>query len=1165
VTDGSTSLPSGVVTFVLTDVVDSTRLWDRARVAMDQSMHRCEALINAAVSASDGVLLKSRGEGDSTMSVFSRATDAASAAYAAQRSLLAEPWPDPTPICVRVAVHTGEAIERDGDYFGPAVNRSARLRSIARGGQVLVSRATAELVADRLDAGIELVDLGEQLLRGVSRPESVYALVGPGVHERDAPHIATQATQSVLDLRGVTRKEREVLAALSERLSNPEIAERLYVSRRTVESHVSSLLRKLDATNRRDLAARARELLSEYDGDPSPPSRTALPAQLEFLADPITYVGRQAERAQLREMWARTCDGRSLIAIVAGEAGIGKSRLVAELAAEVHADGGCVLLGSCYEEAYRPYEPFVQILEEQAVVLPPGEMRRRAGPASAGLALIAPALATVFHGTPAVAGAGGAAPVEVLDALAGFLIRTADGGPVLLVIEDLHWSTSTTQDAIRHLARRSGHVPLLVVVTTRDARPDLTEPVTLLLADLARLPVVETMNLRGLTRPEVATLVAGLDSGGDPDVVHAETDGNPLFVRELATSRSQGVGSSMSGILVRRYAHLAAADLALLDIASVIGAEFGADLLAASAGRPLADCLEALERAEDAGLVAALPGRLGRFVFVHALFRGVRYDALTAARRLRLHRDVAAELARGGDGATISELARHACIAAPLGGAREAIEHARRAGDAAARALAPAEAADHYERALDVVPLLDDPDPALRIDLAIRLGEMLLRAGSPRHREVLRAAAAAARDQGDAARLALAAAGMLQYGLMTSGLSSDPELVAIAEEALSSLGTQRTAARARVQAALATELLHRDPARARSLVDDACEIARDLGDPFALGQVLCSRRAAGHAPGDIDAVFDNATDLIDLGHRTGDRTFTIVGLETRAAAHREAGDLVESDRAVAEYEALLGASELPHIRAFLALFRSGREALAGDLAAAEHSAREILALAKRGGFVPSNWYGSALWTIRHHQNRLGRFASFQRRAAREEPGLTGYLTAMLTISQMQAGRRDEAASELGRLAMGDFEAIPRNFLWTVTLAMLCETAEMTGDAASGAQLFVALHPHSGRLAANMVLVFAPIDLALSQAALATGDLEAAESCATRAVEASRRRHTPIFLGRELLRVAAARRRLGADGDSIAPLVAEALGIGDRTGAALIRREAEHYGLTARAG
>ena len=508
------------------------------------------------------------------------------------------------------------------------------------------------------------------------------------------------------------------------------------MSRRTIESHVSSLLRKLDASNRRDLAGRAHDLLSEAQ-DASSPTHAALPAHLDLLADPDGYVGRETERGQLAELWSRASDGQSLIAVVAGDAGIGKSRLVAELAADVHADGGRVLLGSCYEDASRPYDPFVQVLEEQAATLPAAELRRRVGSASRPLSLIAPSDAETPLDSPRPDIGTGTTRVEILDALVGYLTRSAEGAPVLLVIEDLHWSTSTTREAVHHMARRITHVPILVVVTTRDTRPDLTEPAALLLADLDRLPAVTTISLRGLSRPEVAVLVGGLDGTGDPDLIHAETNGNPLFIRELATSDSQAIGTSVSAILIRRYAHLDAEDLALLDIASVIGTEFGADLLAASATRSLADCLESLERIEAVGLVAALPGRLGYFAFAHALFRRVRYDSLTSARRLRLHNAVADALARTDDTTKLAELARHACIAAPLRDAREAIEYARRAALAAERALAPAEASDHYGSALAVSEQLDPPEPTLRIDLAIRLGEMLLRSGSPRHREVL--------------------------------------------------------------------------------------------------------------------------------------------------------------------------------------------------------------------------------------------------------------------------------------------------------------------------------------------------------------------------------------------------------------------------------------------
>ena len=171
---------------------------------------------------------------------------------------------------------------------------------------------------------------------------------------------------------------------------------------------------------------------------------------------------------------------------------------------------------------------------------------------------------------------------------------------------------------------------------------------------------------------------------------------------------------------------------------------------------------------------------------------------------------------------------------------------------------------------------------------------------------------------------------MLQYGLMTSGFASDPELVTIAEEALSSLGPSPAPRAHECRLRSPPRSSHRDPARARALVDEAHEIARELDDPgHRAGPVLAPRRRS--RPWLRSTVLDDAADLIDIGHRTGDRTFTIVGLETRAAAHREAGDLVEGDRAVAEYEALLGASELPHIQAFLAVLRSSREALSGDL------------------------------------------------------------------------------------------------------------------------------------------------------------------------------------------------------------------------------------------
>ena len=146
---------------------------------------------------------------------------------------------------------------------------------------------------------------------------------------------------------GVTAREAEVLAAVGERLTNAEIASRLFVSPRTVETHIAALLRKLGAANRRELAG----IWQTSTRADVPRSQQALPPALELLADPATYVGRSDERSQLRELWRRAEQGKLLVAVVLGEAGMGKSRIAAELALEVHADGGQVRLGSCLEES----------------------------------------------------------------------------------------------------------------------------------------------------------------------------------------------------------------------------------------------------------------------------------------------------------------------------------------------------------------------------------------------------------------------------------------------------------------------------------------------------------------------------------------------------------------------------------------------------------------------------------------------------------------------------------------------------------------------------------------------------------------------------------------------------------------------------------------------
>src|SRR3954470_15531025 len=173
------NLPSGTVTFLFTDIEGSTMRWEHRPEAMRLALARHDALVRAAILEHGGYVVKTMG--DAFHAVFVRAPEAVAAALDAQRRLQAEPWdqiePEIGPIRVRMALHTGAAEERDGDYYGPPLNRAARLMSAGHGGQILLSRATEQLVRNQLPVGVTLRYLGEHRLKDLIQPEQVRQLV----------------------------------------------------------------------------------------------------------------------------------------------------------------------------------------------------------------------------------------------------------------------------------------------------------------------------------------------------------------------------------------------------------------------------------------------------------------------------------------------------------------------------------------------------------------------------------------------------------------------------------------------------------------------------------------------------------------------------------------------------------------------------------------------------------------------------------------------------------------------------------------------------------------------------------------------------------------------------------------------------------------------------
>ena len=203
-----TTRPTGTVTFLFTDVEGSTRRWEDHPDAMREAMARHDAIVRDAIEAHRGSIFTTAG--DEFCAAFSSPHGAVEAAVATQLNLAAADWGVLDPFRVRMAMHTGNADERGGDYFGPPLNRCARLLSTGHGGQVIVSAVTAQLIRDHPPVGVELEDLGAHELKDLDRPEHVFQLTHPGL-ARDFPPLRSQS--KVLDAVDLLAEGRQAHAA----------------------------------------------------------------------------------------------------------------------------------------------------------------------------------------------------------------------------------------------------------------------------------------------------------------------------------------------------------------------------------------------------------------------------------------------------------------------------------------------------------------------------------------------------------------------------------------------------------------------------------------------------------------------------------------------------------------------------------------------------------------------------------------------------------------------------------------------------------------------------------------------------------------------------------------------------------------------------------------
>ena len=827
------------------------------------------------------------------------------------------------------------------------------------------------------------------------------------------------------------------------------------------------------------------------------------------------FVGRSPELAELSDGLEDAFAGRGRLFLVEGEPGIGKSRLAEELVARARAKEARVLIGRCWEAGDAPaYWPWTQALRTYAREVDTDALAAQLGAGAAEIAQFVPELRDGFPGLPAPS------PVEpegarfrLFEAVTSFIHNAAEQRPLVLVLDDLHAADEPSILLLRFVARELSSTRGLVLAAYRNVDPVLQRPLTEMVDDVTREPVTRRLELSGLSESEVAEYVQlsapEIDSGEAAGALYGRTEGNPLFVGEivrllsLETAEPVEVPRSVGHVIARRLAHLSDEARRALLLASVLGREFSFDVLVRLASMDDEQLLAALEEAIEARVVSEVSGSSGRFRFEHVLIRDTLYDGLTNVRRVRLHEQVVAafeQLDREQLGYHPGEMAQHSIAAHDPDKGRH---YALLAAERALERHAYQEAARLFAVALEALEQRPPEDPRRRVELLLPAGDALVKAGSMDE---------AKRTFLDACDLARAERMPEAFASAALGYSGGPgwaragvdvRLVPLLEEALSALGRERSALRARLLARLAGALRDQPSLEPRSsLAREAVGIARELEDADTLVYALTSLFMAvwGPAVGELVEITDEVSGLA-AESGSSDSLLDALTLQGVVAWLTAADAAAEADDAYNALAEGIGESAAQ----WQGAMQDGLWALhRGDFAGAE----ELAARALRSGGARSAdadcSYTMAMFVIRRAQGRLAEVEDLVRDAADRYPGYRSF-RCFIPVVDHALGRADQARLGYEALARADFGALPRDSEWLFCLALLAELADRFHDRERAALLYEMLQPYPTvtAMAAGEVSV-GPVARYLGILATTTAQWEAAQRHFEEAIAMSER-------------------------------------------------------------
>jgi tetratricopeptide (TPR) repeat protein len=754
------------------------------------------------------------------------------------------------------------------------------------------------------------------------------------------------------------------------------------------------------------------------------------PEALQRLA-PATapLAGRWPELTQLRSAWERATLGRGGMVLIGGEAGVGKTRLAAEVAFEAEATGGLVLVGHCPAAGA---EPFSVLTEALGRLRPPPS----GGDRDAFFA-----------------------------AIANDVVRRSERAPVLVLLDDVHAADRSTVLAVRRIAEAAASAAVLVVGTFRDAAVDHAHP----LAELLDLPGAARIMLEGLSTGDLARIY------GDDDLaarLWRWSGGNPVVVAELLRlPRLDGADlpARLDDLVARRLDDLPASARRVLQAAAVAGTSFPVAVVATVADVSPDRAASALERAATAGFVVTEAPAAGRRRFVHDMVREAVERGIDPSTRVRLHRRVARALEEGQQPASAALLAWHFRAATPVGGSAAVVRHSTRAGDRAMELLAWEQAEVHYGHALAAARTAA---PTTRADLLLALGEAQRLAGeTARARQAFLEAAGVARRARDGSRLARAA---LALGQVAAVWGADPVLESLAGEARVLLGTSATPARPVVATVdFASGDLYDvldgvmpAPVAAPVANPKPKPAPRRPGDGFAL---LRARHAALSGPERSADRLAAADAMVAMAVESGDDEQAAEARGRRFLALLELGRLAEAEVERVAHAAVVAGLDRPALAHDVAAWTAMRALVEGRPDAARAAAEEALALGGKSGepgtiasFLDQRWATALEWGTADELVTVADECDVLAAGG----GSAQASRAMAALALARAGQDELAAEELRRAEGRGLGTLSRDPDRLHALTTLAEVAWTLGDARVAGAVGPLLEP----LASSSVVV-----------------------------------------------------------------------------------------------